>query len=344
MLPLLAAAHGEAVLPPLSAASAFGRWEFAPVVTAVVLVVAGGYLYGARQVRRRHPVRPWPRRHTASFLAGLAVIVVATESSIAVYDDTLFWIHMVQHLLLIMVAPLLLLTGRPVLLALHATRNPWHRRIQRLLRSRVVTALTNPAVGLAVYAGTVVGTHLTGFMNLVVTDQLAHDGEHVLYLFAGYLFFLPLVGHEPIHWRLSHPTRMLFLLLAMPVDTFTGVVLNQTKHALFPAYAAVARTWGPSPLADLHAGGAVMWIFGDWIMLVMILLVMVGWRRQDAVRAPSRGWLEKARRTSLGEHGAITATAASKVRPIDDDAEQLAAYNAYLARLGTGGPSGRPGP
>jgi putative copper resistance protein D len=237
-----------------------------------------------------------------------------------------------------MVAPMLLLFGRPVLLALHDTRNPWHRRIQNVLSSRPVAVLTNPVLGLAVYAATVVGTHLTGFMNLVVTDQLAHDGEHALYLVAGYLFFLPLISNEPIRWRLSHPTRMLFLLLAMPVDTFTGVVLNQAHHALFPAYAAAARTWGPSPLADLHAGGAVMWIFGDWIMFVMILFVMAGWRRRDIVRAPSRGWLEAARRTSLGEHGAITAAAAARVQPIDDDAEQLAAYNAYLARLDPGGP------
>jgi putative copper resistance protein D len=327
-------------MPPLSWATALGEWEFAPVVTALVVLLAAAYLYGARRVRCRHPARPWPKRQTASFLAGLAAIVVATESSIAAYDDTLFWIHMIQHLLLIMVAPLLLLTGRPVLLALHATRNPWHRRIQALLRSRAVTALTNPALGLAVYAATIVGTHLTGFMNLVVTDQLAHDGEHALYLVAGYLFFLPLIGNEPIRWRLSHPTRMLFLLLAMPVDTFTGVVLNQTHHVPFSAYAAAARSWGPSALTDIHAGGAVMWIAGDWIMFLTILFVVAGWRRHDIARTPSRGWLEAARRTSLGEHGAITATAANRVAPIDDDAEQLAAYNAYLARLGTGGHPG----
>ena len=98
-------------LPPLSVAELVTRWQFAPVVTGFVVAVAGLYLWGVLRVRRRHPARPWPLPRTALFLGGLAVVVIATESGIGSYDDVLFWDHMVQHLLLLMVAPPLLVLG-----------------------------------------------------------------------------------------------------------------------------------------------------------------------------------------------------------------------------------------
>ncbi len=285
-------------IPPLTTHTAFTQWEFAPVVTAGVIVAAAIYLVGVVAVRRRRPRGQWPLRWTASFLAGNAVIVIATQSSLGAYDDVLFWIHMVQHVLLLMVAPPLLLLGRPVTLLLHATRNPVHAMVKRIVRSAPVNVITFPLVGVLVYIATVVGTHLTGFMNVSLQHPVVHDLEHVLYLVVGYLYFLPLIGREPIRWRLSFTTRLFLLVLAMPVDTFTGVVLTQTNHALFPAYAG-RRDWGPSLVADLHAGGAVMWIGGDFVMLVMLLVLFGGVARS---RRPLDGgaWVESARQNSLG--------------------------------------------
>src|SRR3954452_14146590 len=154
-------------LPPLTVAEIVTRWQFAPVITGCVVVAAGLYLWGALRVRRRHPARPWQLYRTGLFLAGLAVIVIATQSGIGRYDDTLFWDHMVQHLLLLMVAPPLLVSGQPMTLLLHASRNPVHTWAKRALRSRAVHWVTWPPLGTALYAATVVGTHLTRFMSYV---------------------------------------------------------------------------------------------------------------------------------------------------------------------------------
>src|SRR5204863_2568165 len=226
-------------LPPFSVAEVVTRWQFAPVVTGFVAVAAGLYLWGALRVRRRHPARPWPAYRTALFLGGLAVIVIATQSGIGAYDDVLFWDHMIQHLLLIMVAPPLLVVGEPFTLLLHASRNPLHSWAKRVIRSRVVSFLTWPPFGLVAYIVTIVGTHLTSLTRLILRDPVLHDAEHVLYLVVGYLFFLPLLGREPIRWRISYPIRILVLVLAMPIDTFTGLVLGYATSGTY--------TVGPRP-------------------------------------------------------------------------------------------------
>jgi cytochrome c oxidase assembly factor CtaG len=333
--------------PPLTRHTALTVWQFAPAVTVGVIALGLCYLALMWRVGRDHPARPWPWARAFSFMAGLGVVAVATQSSIGAYDDVLFWMHMWQHLLLLMVAPPLLLLGQPITLLLHASRNPTHSLVKRVVRSRIVSAVTFPLVGAGLYIATVVGTHLTSFMNLVLTHPLVHDGEHILYLLAGYLYFLPLIGREPIKWRLSFPTKLFLLVLAMPVDTFTGVVLNQANHELFPAYIG-RRDWGPTLVGDLHAGGAVMWIGGDAIMLVMIVALFAGVLRGRTQLDAGR-WLESARAyrfdalaASGSGEGAGSAEGASSVDALaigatDSDDARLAAYNAYLARLDSGG-------
>jgi putative copper resistance protein D len=326
---------------PWTLHSALTSWQFAPVVTVAVSVLAVLYLWGVARVRRDHPARPWPLVRTAAFAGGLATVVIATESSVGVYDDTLFSVHMVQHLLLIMVAPAFLVAGRPVMLLLHASGNPLHTWTKRAIRSRVVTALTCPPVAAAIYAATIIGTHLTSFMNTVLTHEQVHNGEHVLYLVAGYLYFLPLLGSEPIKWKMSFPSRFLLLALTMPVDTFVGVVLLQVDHEMFPAYAAAGRTWGPSLVGDLHQGGAIMWVGGDALMFALMLCVFIAFLRDRQAQGTMGTWLEGARSNALQDavaQAGITAPAARKGRAatVDDDAH-LAAYNAYLARLNRSG-------
>src|ERR1700758_2211915 len=245
---------GGAMLPPFSWGEAATNWQFAPVVTAFTALVAAAYLWGALRVRRSHPRLPCPLWRTISFLLGLLVINLATQSGIGTYDGTLFWDHMIQHLMLIMIAPPLLVAGQPVTLLLHASRNPLHTRVKKLVRSRPVQWLTWPVFGVVAYTATIVGTHLTNFMNLVTEHDSVHEAEHVLYLVVGYLYFLPLIGKEPIRWKVSYPLRLFLLFIAMPVDAFTGVVLNSYGTAPFPPTAP--RPWGPSQLDDVHLGGA----------------------------------------------------------------------------------------
>jgi cytochrome c oxidase assembly factor CtaG len=323
---------------PLTAHTAFSEWQSAPIVTASTAALAVLYAVGIWRVRRRHPARPWPVLRSLSFYAGLATLIIATQSSIGAYDDVLFSIHMVQHLMLIMVAPALLVVGRPVTLLLHASRNPLHSWTKAVIRSRVVTALTCPPVAALIYAATIIGTHLTGFMNLTLEHPNVHNAEHVLYLVAGYLYFLPLIGSEPIRWKMSFPTRFLLLALTMPVDTFVGVVILQANRELFPAYADTGRTWGPSLLSDLHAGGAIMWVGGDAIMFALILCVFIGFLRDKRAHGSMGDWLEGARSQALQDAVAQAGVAAPersnrrRGQTVDDD-EHLAAYNAYLAKL-----------
>src|SRR5579859_571352 len=351
------------MLPAFGWHAVLTQWQFAPVVTAAAGAAAAAYLWGAWRVARRHPARPWPWWRTALFLGGLAAVVLATESGIGAYDDVLAWDHMVQHLMLLMLAPTLLVAGQPVTLLLHASRNPLHTWAKRVVRSRPVAFLTWPPFTLAAYCAMIVGAHLTVLSRLILQNAILHNAEHVAFLLAGYLFFLPLLGHEPIRWRVSYPMRLLVLALAMPVDTFTGLILGYTNRGdVVPT--GPRPPGAPAPVQDLHWAGAIMWVGGDAIMLVFIMVVVWMWSGDD--HASLGGWLEAARQASFeelvaghaaaaraapaagGPAGAVPAQA--RARPpgtrqpgtwraagdIDDD-EHLAAYNAYLARLNSAG-------
>lgn len=160
------------------------------------------------------------------FLGGLAVVVLAIESGIGAYEKVLFWDHMVQHLMLIMVAPPLLIAGQPITLLMHASRNPLHTWAKRVLRSKAAGFLTWPVFGALAYAVAVAGAHLTGVAGLAESSQALRGAEHAVFLVAGYLLFLPVLGREPVRWRLPYPVRLVILVLLMPVDTFTGLVLG----------------------------------------------------------------------------------------------------------------------
>jgi putative copper resistance protein D len=348
------------MLPAFGWQAVLTQWEFAPVVAVAVAATAAAYLWGAWRVARRHPARPWPWWRTALFLGGLGVVVLATESGIGAYDDVLAWDHMVQHIMLLMVAPPMLVAGQPFTLLLHASRNPLHTWAKRVIRSRVAAFLTWPPFGLALYAVTVVGTHLTGLSHEIVVNQTLHNAEHVFYLAVGYLFFLPLLGNEPIRSRVSYPIRLLVLVLAMPVDTFTGLVLGYAGRG-YVVTTGPRPPGSPGPVEDVHWAGAVMWIGGDAIMLVLMMIVFWMWARDERAESAGLGWLEAARRArfedlvarqqavaagpgSEGQSGATgePATAPASHGGIDDD-EHLAAYNAYLARLNKATPeAGQP--
>jgi putative copper resistance protein D len=333
------------MLPPFGWQAILDRWEFAPVVTAITVIAAALYLWGIRRVARRHPARPWPWWRAGMFLAGLAVVVLATESGIGAYDDVLFWDHMIQHLMLIMIAPPLLIAGQPVTLLLHASRNPLHTWAKRVVRSRVVGFLTWPVFGFLAYSAAIAGAHLTNLANLVETNQTLHNAEHATFLLVGFLFFLPILGHEPIRWRLSYPVRFVILVLIMPVDTFTGLVLGYGNAGTPGVPPGPRPAWAPGPVQDLHWGGAIMWVGGDAIMFALMMLVFLMWSRDERPAANAGGWLETARRASMGslvagQQGTDSQAAASPVAGGDwsghggiDDDEHLAAYNAFLARL-----------
>ncbi len=258
--------------------------------------------------------------------------MLSTQSGIGVYDDVLFWDHMVQHLMLIMVAPPLLIAGQPITLLLHASRNPLHTWAKRILRSPVASFLTWPVFAAAAYAAAIAAAHLTSLATFVERNQVDHNLEHVAFLLIGYLFFLPILGKEPIRWRLSYPVRFVVLVLIMPVDTFTGLVLGYGTAASPGVPTGPRPAWAPSPVQDLHLGGAVMWIGGDAIMFGLMMLVFLVWSRDERAEISGHGWFERARQENLAalvsssepEAGRQTPAGAAAGRGGIDDDEHLA--------------------
>jgi len=291
-------------------------WRPHPVMDAAVALAIAGYVWlGGRGVRAER----WPWRRTGCWLLALLVLLVAVDGPIGIYGEALFWVHMVQHLLLIMVVAVLLVWAQP----LRLLGGP---RLDRVLGSRVVRSISHPLIALCVYTAVVVFTHLTGFQQAAATHGGVRAGELALYLVAGWLYFLPLVGAELAPWSPPFLLRFVLLALGMGADTLTGVALMLTREALAPAYGAARAGWGPSPLADQHIAGAVMWFAGDLLMMMLMILVVTQWGRAGQERQGLGEWLEVARRRAvLGD----TAAGAD----LDDDQKALDAYNATLAAL-----------
>jgi cytochrome c oxidase assembly factor CtaG len=325
----------HAMLAPLSWQVFFSTWQWRGVWVFVVGALLVGYLSGFAALRRRdraviHPVR------ALSFVVGLGLLLVSVSSAIETYSHLLFWDHMVQHLLLVMVVPALLVVGHPLTLIVHAGPTRLRAGVARALRSGPVAVLTHPLVALAIYTAVIVGTHLTSFMNAMATHEGLHDAEEVLYLVGGYLFLLPLLGDEPIRWRAPHLMRMVVLFIAMAPDTVVGIVLLQAPRELFPALAEHRPSWAPSAVHDLNTGGGIMWAFGDGLMMLFIVAVMLAYLTNSSKHATAGNWLEGVRRRTLAGNlgrGAESPSELDDTTDMDDDEATLRAYNAMLKRM-----------
>ncbi|GAB2461410.1 cytochrome c oxidase assembly protein [Jatrophihabitans fulvus] len=305
----------------------FSAWHLDATAVAVLVVVAALYLTGAALVPVRTPGARWPVRNTLFFLAGLGVTAFATNGSIAVYDQVLFSAHMAGHLALVMVAPALLMWGRPLRLLLESSTPARRARWERVLTGRVVSLLTAPPVTLATYTAVIVGSHLTGLMDTIMASTWAGQIEHLVYLVAGCQFFVLIVGDEPIRWKLSSPARWLLLALGMAVDTFTGIVLMQGTDpiGLLPSDVAV------NALDDTRTGGAIMWFAGDGIMAVIMIGLVITWLRQVETGPVERGWLEQARSATFAQHTGSDDDAADGID--DEDERAREAYNRWLEKI-----------
>jgi putative copper resistance protein D len=265
-----------ATLPPLGAHQLLDRQV---AVVPTVLIVAAGVLYGVGMVRhdQRHPRHRWSRWRAAAWYGGLLCTLAAVDSFIGVYDRELFWDHMVQHLMLVMVASALFAMGSPLALAFRSTTGRAHQRVATFLRSGVARFFANPLVAFVVYAVLIPLTHLSSFYNLTILHPWIDELDHLLFVFFGYLFWRQVFGIEPNQYRMHPALQMGYLFLAVPVDTFTGLSLNNAVHEMFPAFTAMHRTWGPSLLLDLHGGGVIMWVGGDSLMMLAMIPVAIRW-------------------------------------------------------------------
>jgi putative copper resistance protein D len=287
---LVTVAHlvSDDVLPPLRGSRLFTAWELDGTVLALVCVVAALYVAGVLRLRARG-VR-WPVGRSVAFLVGgLGTLVVATMSPLGTYDDTLFTTHMLQHMLLAMVAPVFLALGAPITLALRATRTAVRRQIVALLHSRVARVLTWPPLAWLHFVALPFVLYDTAWYDATLRHPVLHEWLHVQFVVAGCIFFWPLLGLDPMPRRLGYPARMLMTFLTLPFHAFLGLsIMMQTRVIAHDYYAALGRTWGPSLRADQQTGGGVLWASGDLVGLLFFGVMFFQWQRADS-RAALRG-------------------------------------------------------
>ena len=253
--------------------------------TTVLLLALGGlYLAGVVTYPKVNDGVAWSVKRTISFLGGIVVLFIATQSVVGEYDMTIFADHMIQHLLLIMVAAGLFAMGAPLELATTTTPGACGRALNRAVDSKLGEIVGHPLFGFLAYAIFIPITHLTSLFNLMLTHMWVHHLEQVGFVVIGYLFWRPVVGIEPSRHPLAPGLRLVYLALAVPIDTFTGLALVMSTREIFPAYTAMHRTWGGPLLTDLKTGGAIMWIGGDALMLGAMIPVAVQWMRDEEAK------------------------------------------------------------
>jgi len=283
-----AAAHGPAPTEPPTLQNLLFGWTFEPLPTLAILVALAWWTWAVRRVDALHPANPVPRRRSVAFAGGMLAIAFALLSGIDQYDTTLFSIHMVQHVLLTLVAAPLIALSAPVTLMLRvaspATRKRW---ILPVLHSRVLRFLAFPVVAWLLFAAAMWVSHFSPLFDAALENPFIHDVEHVIYLATALLFWWPAVALDPAPWRMSHPARALYVFLQMTQNTFLSVVILNAQTVLYPHYATVQRTWGPTPLEDQQIAAAFMWVIGDMLFLAASFAILVGWSRAET-RATER--------------------------------------------------------
>ena len=279
-----AMAHNVAGLPAPAFPGVLLDWTLDPVPILGVVAAAAVYLWAERRVDRRHPEHPVPPHRRWLFLGGLAALLVALVSPIDAYGGTLFSVHMVQHMLLELVAAPLIVLAAPITLALRAATPSGRHRLLIVLHSAPVRWLAFPLVTWILFAAVNWGWHLSPWYEAALENDWVHYAEHACFLGAALLFWWPAIGPDPQPWRLPHPVRLLYLFLAMPQNSFLGVALLSTGSVLYSHYLGLVRTWGPTALDDQHLGGVLMWVFGDFAFLVAMIGVVAAWMRFEDAR------------------------------------------------------------
>jgi putative copper resistance protein D len=279
-------AHGGTVpTEPPSVANLLLGWSFDPLVWLPAILALALWWLGVRRVDRLHPGHPVPRLRTLSWVLGVGALLLALDSGIERYDTTLFWVHMVQHLLLILVAPVLLLAAGPITLLLRASDpETRRRRILPILHSRVVRAISFPVVAWILFAAVMWASHFSQLFDLALENEWIHRFEHVLFLGTALLFWWPVVGPDPSPWRMRPAAKVLYVGLQMPQNTFLALAITTASAPLYAHYVTTARTWGMTPLEDQQLAGGIMWLGGDLFFLSAVLYLVWAWMRDDERR------------------------------------------------------------
>jgi putative copper resistance protein D len=297
---------GPGDLPALTWSQLFAGWsvEWLPLIT--IAITAGVYLSGVVVLRRRGDA--WSPWRTVSFVGGgMGTLLIATQSALAAYDLTLLSAHMVQHMLLSMLAPIFMALGAPVTLALRTLPARGRGWLLAFLHSRFARVLTYPLVAGFLFIANPFVLYFTPLYEATLRHPWVHEWNHLHFVVVGCLWFFLIIGVDPLPNRMSYPMRMLAVFVTMPFHAFLGVTIMSANGLIAENwYTALERTWGVSPLADQRLAGGIIWGSGELVSLVVILALFVQWARdsdREARREDRRLDRLEAEARSTGESG-----------------------------------------
>jgi len=253
----------------------WGRWDVHGEVVLGLALLAVAYLLGVGPLRSRHGSadRVAPGRVLA-FLGGLAVVFLALNGPLhELSDHYLFSAHMVQHLLLTLVVPPLLLVGTPGWLLRPILQGPGVTRTGR--------TLTRPLVAFAIYNVVLAAWHLPLLYDWAMRNHDLHILQHLMFMATGLLMWWPVLSPLPELPRLPPPAQILYLFLAAVPMVPVAALITLSDEVLYPFYGQAPWLWGLTPLADQRTGGVIMWVPGTLVFPIAITIVFFRWAWAD---------------------------------------------------------------
>jgi cytochrome c oxidase assembly factor CtaG len=290
------------------------------LMIGVLTLMVALYIKGVVVLTKRGD--KWPFGRTIAFALGIAATDFATSGGLGLYAQFSFSYHMMAHMVLGMIAPIGLVLGAPMTLALRTLpqgRNSDERGVRgsllAALHSKIGVIYTNPIVALAIFDGSLFALYFTDLFAVLMQSHVGHLFMSLHFLAAGFLFFFIIIGVDPNPRRVHHLVQIVILFAAMSIHAFFSVALMSTTTLIDKGfYASLQTPWLGDALADQKLGGSIGWAMGEIPILIALIATFINWMRDDS-REAKRIDRNTARQAAMGE---------------PDD---LANYNQYLQDL-----------
>ncbi|PBC65237.1 hypothetical protein BKI49_03895 [Streptomyces sp. Tue6028] len=311
--------HGMTMdLPPFTLGRGL-EWSADPFFLVACLVGLGLYGWGVVRLARRGD--KWPVGRTLAFVVGVLTVMLVMCTGLNDYGMVMFSVHMVQHMVISMLSPILILLGAPITLALRAlpvasTRGSKGPRelLLMFLHSRYMRIVTHPAFTIPLFIASLYALYFSPLFDFLMGSRAGHIAMMCHFLAVGLVFFWPIMGVDPGPHRPGHLMRMLELFAGMPFHAFFGIALMMASEPMVSTYKHPPASLGIDALADQSAAGGIAWAFSEIPSVLVLLALLFQWYRSEQ---------RQARR---------------KDRAADRDGDkELEAYNAYLASLNARG-------
>ncbi|MEU9781355.1 cytochrome c oxidase assembly protein [Streptomyces phaeochromogenes] len=310
--------HGMTMdLPPFT----LGRGlAWSPDPFFLVACLLGLALYGWGVVRLVRRGDAWPVGRTVAFVVGVLSVMLVLCTGLNDYGMVMFSVHMVQHMVISMLSPILILLGAPITLALRALPTAGRDRkgprelLLMFLHSRFMRVVTHPAFTIPLFIASLYALYFTPIFDFLMDSKTGHIAMMCHFLAVGLVFFWPIMGVDPGPHRPGYLMRMLELFAGMPFHAFFGIALMMASEPMVETYKNPPASLGIDALADQTAAGGIAWAFSEIPSVLVLLALLFQWHRSEE---------RQARRSD---------------RAADRDGDkELEAYNAYLASLNARG-------